>query len=235
MYPLVPGPQMPAVRRVAEAVKASRIVVLEYTLAPASLYPTQMIQAVCAMKHLIEVQEAQPSDVVLYGESAGGNLVLSLLAHLKKPHPEAPPIDLGHCHFKAALLSSPWVSMSVDTQSFTDNATWDVFDANEVANFVATWQPKHEVWADMLEEDHVFWRDIPVQTMCIVAGERECFRDGIVAFADRVQATPYPDVSGRTLFVGQHETHCQGGADTVLGIRDTKSMLAMLDVIEQRL
>jgi len=235
MYPLVPGPQMPGVRRIADAVQASKIIVLEYTLAPASLYPNQMIQAAHSLQHLLAAKNLAPENTILYGESAGGNLVLSLLANLKSPHPNAPVINLHDGRFKAALLSSPWVSLDTTTRSFAENASWDVFDADEVTNFIANWQPKHEVWADMLEAEAGFWRDVPVETMCVVVGDKEVFRDGIVEFAKSAGATEYPKVSATTLYVGPHETHCQGGADAALGIEGTGSMLAMLDVIGQKL
>jgi len=235
MYPLVPGPQMPGVRRIAEAVQASKIIVLEYTLAPASLYPNQMNQGAYALQHLLNARNLTPENTILYGESAGGNLVLSLLAHLKSPHPSAPMIKLHDRRFKAALLSSPWVSLDTSTPSFAENASWDVFDAGEVTNFIANWQPKHKVWADMLEAEAGFWRDVLVETMCIVVGDKEVFRDGVVEFAKSAGATRYPDVTATTLYVGPHETHWQGGADAALGIEGTGSMMAMLDVIGQRL
>ncbi|KAF1984622.1 alpha/beta-hydrolase [Aulographum hederae CBS 113979] len=76
------------------------ILSMEYTLAPYATYPGQLGQAVAALRYLIEVEKKDPANIIVGGDSAGGNLCSALLLHLGHPHPssaskpvltEAPP------------------------------------------------------------------------------------------------------------------------------------------------
>ena len=67
------------------------LVLLEYTLAPELPYPGQFIQAVEAVRFLLRTYI--PRQIILAGDSAGGNLVLAVLAHLQQPSPYVCAID----------------------------------------------------------------------------------------------------------------------------------------------
>ncbi|PYH43236.1 uncharacterized protein BP01DRAFT_105853 [Aspergillus saccharolyticus JOP 1030-1] len=71
---------------------------------PTATYPTQLRQGVSCLRYVLN--HHQPADVILGGESAGGNLVFSVLAHLVRLHPEIERLGLalqggrlaGRCH-----------------------------------------------------------------------------------------------------------------------------------------
>ncbi|KAJ4357094.1 hypothetical protein N0V95_002750 [Ascochyta clinopodiicola] len=101
------------------------VLLLAYTLAPESTYPTQLREAAIVLAHLIQKTGRSPSEIFIAGDSAGGNLALSLLSHLLHPHPDVPAVKL-ECPLDGVLLISPWVSFRTDYISFSTNATLDM-------------------------------------------------------------------------------------------------------------
>lgn len=100
---------MPLVLEAARAAKCEKVVFLEYTLTLRMQYPGQLVQAAYALKALME-RGMKPEHIIVGGDSAGGNLVLALLAHLKKPLLEAPVVDgFGEGgKVRGVVLLSPW-------------------------------------------------------------------------------------------------------------------------------
>lgn len=117
-----------------------------YTLAPCGRYPLQLKQAAESLEWLLETQKRKPSDVsrrytldchsfakegqiVLAGDSAGGNLALALISHLLHPHPEiASKITLSE-PLAGAVLISPWTKFDTDDDSVKRNRTSDMVTA----------------------------------------------------------------------------------------------------------
>ena len=91
-YPMRARGCMPLVFYLARSWKAARIAFLEYSLTPTTQYPGQLIQAIEALRYLID-QGTSPSDLVLGGDSAGGYLIAGLLLHMKKPAPRVRPLE----------------------------------------------------------------------------------------------------------------------------------------------
>jgi acetyl esterase/lipase len=100
------------------------VLFLEYTLVPDATYPTQLKEAAAVLAHLIDNNGRKPSDIFVSGDSAGGNLAMSLLSHLLHPHPDVPAVKMEE-PLAGALLYSPWVSFSTEYSSF-DNLLLDV-------------------------------------------------------------------------------------------------------------
>ncbi|KAJ2900152.1 hypothetical protein MKZ38_002566 [Zalerion maritima] len=103
------------------------VAMLAYTLAPGSKYPEQLSQAAAALEHLLSTPDRyhrgghgfKPSQIIIGGDSAGGNLAAALLSHLLHPCPHARPsvprIRLEE-PLAAAFLVSPLASRR-DTSS----------------------------------------------------------------------------------------------------------------------
>ncbi|KAL1633141.1 hypothetical protein SLS58_011190 [Diplodia intermedia] len=91
VHPLNARGQLPFAHRCAESLSSSSpsspvavtLAVLEYHLAPARRHPTQLAQALAALRALVVDRGVPPAEVVLMGDSAGGNLLLGVLAALK--------------------------------------------------------------------------------------------------------------------------------------------------------
>ncbi|OJD32075.1 lipase thioesterase family protein [Diplodia corticola] len=63
--------------------------VLHYDVAPFAAYPRQLGQAARLLNYVLRALRVPPRNVILGGDSAGGNLALALLSHVLHPHPEA--------------------------------------------------------------------------------------------------------------------------------------------------
>lgn len=119
---------------------------LQYTLAPSAQFPTQLGQAAAGLRHLLETHGIRPSQLVVGGDSAGGNLTMQLLSHLLHPYPgsitttgtttttipRADPITLAE-PLAGAFLVSPLVSGQMTTRSFQDGKKCDMLSAGIVA------------------------------------------------------------------------------------------------------
>lgn len=100
-------------------------VLLGYTVAPDAQYPTQLKQAAELLEYMIEKEGKKPSDLIVAGDSAGGNLTLSLLSHLLHPHPDVSKLSISE-PLRAAILISPWVKFATDDDSATRNKYSDM-------------------------------------------------------------------------------------------------------------
>jgi hypothetical protein len=108
----------------ARAADCESVVFLEYTLTPACRYPGQLVQAATAVNAVMKKEGIGAEQILLGGDSAGGNLALGVLAHVIKPHPDVPVIASGEGRgeerFKGVFLLSPW-----QVQPFTYLLLWE--------------------------------------------------------------------------------------------------------------
>ncbi|KAI9447591.1 alpha/beta-hydrolase [Lactarius indigo] len=101
------------------------VAALEYSLAPDSPVPTQLRQANAALTYLIQ-KGISPSNIVIGGDSAGGNLTLQLGSHLLHPLASIPAPPTLSQPLAGALLISPWVAYSIDAPSYVRNEGKDL-------------------------------------------------------------------------------------------------------------
>lgn len=165
---------------------------LAYDLSPEHTYPTQLRQATELLRHLVEVQGRNPSDLILGGDSAGGNLLLGLLSHLAHPHPEIEALSLPS-KLRGALLISPWCSLTnTHTPAFVTNAERDMFDARTLVRWSAAFLGSDSPFAGDFYNEPVlaaseWWEPVAdvVDEVLIWAGDNEVLKDGIEAFATK--------------------------------------------------
>lgn len=100
-----------------KACKSVSVLVLAYTLAPEAIYPTQLREAAAVLSYVTNDLGRSPSDIIISGDSAGGNLAISLLSHLQHPHPDVVPVTLRQ-PLGGAMLYSPWTGFSTTYPSF---------------------------------------------------------------------------------------------------------------------
>lgn len=169
------------------------VLVLAYTLAPEAHYPTQLKQAIELLRHLIETEKRDPSNLTLGGDSAGGNLTLSVLSHLSHPHPEIPALEIP-APLHAAFLLSPWVSFNTHTPSYVTNAERDAFDARPLTRWSAAFLNSSSPFAgDFYSEPCTappsWWEATAgvVGEVLIWGGSYEILLDGIEEFARRFE------------------------------------------------
>lgn len=204
----------------AHAAGVSALAFLEYTLSPELRYPGQLVQAVEALRFIL--RSHHPSQIVLGGDSAGGNLVLALIAHLMQPSPYVKKVSEfsgTSGRFRAAFLISPWVTCQYNSKSFRTNAAKDFISMEVMKRFTALWKPSiHETWAAPSTGSTKFWRHAPVEDILITAGEWQCFLDDIREMADRLGAKPFGSKSPVELAIAKAEVHVQCVVDAAVNV-----------------
>lgn len=133
--PLLANGHLPFALDITAASRASSLVILEYAFTPEHPFPCQLVQAIAALRYLLDEKKIASRDIVLAGDSAGGHLVLSLLAHVVEPSPYAPAIDIP-APFCAAVLVSPWLSMTGEEPSVQTNERDDFLSKSRLLQFV---------------------------------------------------------------------------------------------------
>ena len=102
--------------RQAEYTNAREIYCVEYRHAPLYHYPAALEDAATVYQGLL-ARGTKPSDIIIYGDSAGGNLAVELAIYLR---------DEGLPQPAALILLSPWADFAhKDGTSRTENFTKD--------------------------------------------------------------------------------------------------------------
>lgn len=155
--------------------------------------------------------------MVLAGDSAGGNLLLSVMSHILHPHPSIPELKLPSAAFPALLLFSPAVTCSTDSAgSMQSCAKLDLLNPKLYARWISMYKNGTSMdreiseggfWGSALEAPEEWWAGLEKVTseICVTAGGCEIFRDNIVRFVEqmrRIKGGPRFE-----LFVGEKETH----------------------------
>ncbi|KAI8721551.1 Abhydrolase-3 domain-containing protein [Fusarium sp. LHS14.1] len=179
-----------------EAKTEVAVAVLEYTLCPEARYPVQLRQAASALTHLLS-QQVRPGDIVIGGDSAGGNLTAQLLSHLVEPHPTVPRVALSE-PLQGAFLVSPWVTRHTNDASYMENSWIDMLSGptvdkctKELLGDTPTDESydKSAILACPLDGGKSWMKGITsiLDRMYVTVGSHEVFRDQAAAFAHEVQ------------------------------------------------
>jgi acetyl esterase/lipase len=183
---------------------------LHIALAPECPFPIQLRQALVAIEHLLG-KGLSPSNIIIAGDSAGGNLVLQVASQMLHPHPSLPTAPLLQEPFGGALLISPWVEFSTDAPSYARNDKRDAMPACTYRLFEDAVRPgitpelRHHLepgvaprgWWNGLER--VFSR------VLVTAGEHEALIDQIQAAAAAITEDGVKDTMVFVLPRGVHE------------------------------
>lgn len=93
----------------------TRALLVDYRLAPEHPYPTALEECLAAYRWLLD-QGFRARDIVIAGDSAGGNLVMATLQHLKADKQPLP---------SCAILLSPFLDLTLSGESALTNAPRD--------------------------------------------------------------------------------------------------------------
>ncbi|KAL2675596.1 hypothetical protein Neosp_011786 [[Neocosmospora] mangrovei] len=182
------------IRAGIEADTEVAVAILEYSLSPGVQYPTQLCQASSSLAHLLS-SGISPRNIIIGGDSAGGNLTAQLLCHMALPHPEAVPITLSE-PLAGVFLISPWLSTRTTDRSFAENGSIDMVSAPYVRIVTAEvlgpdWEeePSRFSHAFPLDTQHPWMDKLSALTnkMYLSVGYHEVFRDQCVEFVDKVR------------------------------------------------
>lgn len=173
------------------------VAVLQYTLYPAAIYPTQLQQAAAGLQHLLNSGH-KASDIIIGGDSAGGQLSSSLLWHLVRPHPLVEQIEGRDGPLGGCFLVSPWIASMDRSEAFRENAHVDLLSAGILENTEAFMIKKSIAKSEIADgkgwslpgDVNASWFDdlySAASNLYITAGKQELFRDQCIAFARSVE------------------------------------------------
>lgn len=166
------------------------VAVLEYTLTPEARHPVQLRQATSGLALLLS-RGISPHDIIIGGDSAGGQLAVQLLSHLLQPQPTVPKVVLSG-PLAGAFLVSPWVARSTVDPSFIQNSALDMLSKPIVEsftkellgpNFKSTTSPFPLDW----DKSTLVGITSILTQLYVTVGEHEVFRDQVVTFKERVE------------------------------------------------
>ncbi|KAJ5752671.1 hypothetical protein N7520_009588 [Penicillium odoratum] len=177
---------------------------LRYTLTPHGVYPTQLRQAIEGLRYIINETGRSPADVILGGDSAGGNLAMATLLHISHPHPEIEPLSLS-VPLAGVFGFAPWVNFSLDWPSITENAYKDICTKKGLKRWSDMYLVGREgdSWSEPSKAPVEWWADVKTETILILAGGDEILLSPIEAFVKNVKSV-FPHT---TFVVGEDESH----------------------------
>ncbi|OJJ62766.1 hypothetical protein ASPSYDRAFT_142852 [Aspergillus sydowii CBS 593.65] len=180
---------------------------LAYTLSPPAEYPTQLRQSVEALRYILTDGGRDPSNVIVGGDSAGGNLALSVLLHLTHPHPEIDPLPLKDGTELAGVFGfAPWVSFALDGKSVTENQYKDVIPSEGLKTWSIEYLGKRaegDAWSEPAKAPTEWWAGAKAKSVLILVGGDEILFSAIDDFAKRFKTV----VPQTTYVVGYEDTH----------------------------
>ncbi|KAK5048041.1 hypothetical protein LTR84_006231 [Exophiala bonariae] len=182
---------------------------LEYTLVPHATYPTQIREAVEAVNYVLADLKRPASDIILAGDSAGGNMALAVLSHIAHPSPDLPPISLSaNDKLKALVLIAPWTSFRLDFPSADRNKYKDIVSPYAGSTWSKDYMGGKETspYAEALNAPDGWWTDARVEQLLAVAGADELLVDPIKEWFAKYEAV---NPSTSTLVVAPHEHHIE--------------------------
>ena len=164
---------------------------------PLVTYPTQYRQAASVLQHVL-ASGMSPADLVISGDSCGGQLAFQVLSHILHPHPALPVLPMPAIPFGGILAISPWVVFESNAQSFVHN-TKDVLSAIPLltwgrmirqGNVLADGKGEpHGYWSEPFKAPPEWWRDTAKVTrnVMVTYGQFEAFRDDDTAFVKKLR------------------------------------------------
>ncbi|KAF2173052.1 hypothetical protein M409DRAFT_17002 [Zasmidium cellare ATCC 36951] len=167
------------------------VIMPSYTLSPQGQYPLQLQQAAETLDFLINKQGKKPSDIFISGDSAGGNMTVSLMSHLFHPHPAVSKIDLKE-PLAGAVLLSPWVSFNTNTRSWKQFENSDMLAVSAVERWASQFLGDRSAdnYVEAANADASWWSglDKVVKDVIIWGGGAERLLDGINEFANKLKS-----------------------------------------------
>lgn len=159
------------------------IFAMRYGLAPETPYPHALRQVVAAYNYI----QSLGKPIIVVGDSAGGNLCLGLLRHIKIPHPQIPALPASNKtrgYTIATYLASPWVNLHNDGDSYRSNAGRDCLDKAALDRWRQAYLVKQNVdlYSNPIDAVKGWSTVLPPKTI-LVSGELDLFVADILQLA----------------------------------------------------
>ncbi|KAI8869105.1 Alpha/beta hydrolase fold-3, partial [Ramicandelaber brevisporus] len=175
-----------------------RVLSVEYRLAPENPFPSALHDLVSVYLALIDPNgkyKFEPHNIIVAGDSAGGNLTTSLFLYLR---------DNGLLLPAGGFLISPWLDLNSDSDSYSRNAPFDHLRFCGKGNLYHPTRlytnPRATSWAEVQDiVNNPYVSPIKAESLdrlpplLIQYGQCETPRDDIYNFAQRIIKEAGPD------------------------------------------
>ena len=150
------------------------------------------------MQYVIDGTNRSLSDVILAGDSAGGQLCLALLSHISHPCPDVPELEATG-KLKALVVIGPWVSFRIDWPSNYYNAYKDIISSEVARRWAMAYLGgrKSNNYIGPVEAPATWWKDARVQQLLCVAGTDELLIDPITEWVEKYNVSSQVRMTGR--------------------------------------
>ncbi|KAI5307733.1 hypothetical protein KEM55_007564 [Ascosphaera atra] len=177
---------------------------ITYGLSPMTTYPKQHIQAVEAVRYILNETGRAPGNVVLGGDSAGGNLCLGILSHINHNHPAIEPLWVSE-PFAAVFCSAPWVSFDITKPSMYTNRNKDFISPRVLKKWSDSFLggKKSDYFCEGLYAPAEWWKGIQTREMLICCGKDDILFTGVDEFAQKIMSV----CDNVTYFAADDEPH----------------------------
>ncbi len=164
------------ISRIANA-SGCRVLAVDYRLSPEHRFPAPVEDAASTYRWLLD-HDVNAGEVVMVGDSAGGNLVLAAMLMLRDRNVALP---------KAAVLMSPWTDLAATGDSYVSRATADPIHQRAMVLALATaYLGDHDPRDPLASPLYGDLRGLP--PMLIQVGDRETVRDDSVMLSENAKA-----------------------------------------------
>jgi acetyl esterase/lipase len=208
---------------------------VEYTLTTAAHYPTQLHQAVAALKHLLTI--TSPSQITFGGDSAGGHLSAGLLSHVMHPSEDIEPLSLSEKLGGIAFIC-PFLSFNYQKESYVTCEGLDYLTLDMIKEFNKNFKPPGLSDEDAVKDPRLspldaprgWWKNSPVERILLLYGTIEVFRDDNIEFGKRLKDECSPETKVDVVRC-VNEVHVSCVMDQFLGFKEgdmAKSLLAWM-------
>ncbi|ODV91427.1 hypothetical protein CANCADRAFT_123657 [Tortispora caseinolytica NRRL Y-17796] len=164
------------------------IVFVDYSLVPHACYPQPIRDSA---EIYAELEKMGCSNIILVGDSAGGNLCMALMNGIHYGFPESFRAPSLHVRPKAFLCVSPWLNLhATKTGSYVENNSKDLFSIEILNHWGSLYcsQPpdKETTWVSPATGSTDYWKPA-LPPGLIIYGPLEIMADEIKEFANRLE------------------------------------------------
>ncbi|ANB12018.1 hypothetical protein AWJ20_250 [Sugiyamaella lignohabitans] len=175
------------------------ILAIDYSLAPEVVFPAALTEIATVYSELVDHDGC--NNIILSGDSAGGNLCIVLSAHLKH-HYEDLSVPSRYVQPIAEVLISPWVELDPVLQgSYVSNKDSDVLGGSFLKEVSKLYCPDNKLqqspFVNPARSKPEFWEGVFPEKTLVTFGQNEIMRDDIIKFA-RIASIEhrYGDIGG---------------------------------------
>lgn len=159
-------------------VSHTRVLLLDYRLAPEYIFPAAIEDAMTAYRWLVSSERILPKNIIIGGDSAGGGLTIAVLVKLRDEGDQLPA---------AAICLSPWTDLAMTGDSIKTNVDIDpVATVDAIENMAKLYYGDENAKNPLISPLYANLEGLP--PLLIQVGTAELLLDDSVRLADRAKA-----------------------------------------------